>query len=219
MGFCLRRTRSEKWCAQMNPSESGSGLPAFSSGKLDQKGCGSRIDPRFVAVEETLAYSGTRYQMHELKERLPDGRIANRDVIRHPGAAVILPLLPDGRIVLVEQHRSALGHNLLEIPAGLIDQGEKPIECAKREVREETGYQAGKITHMFDILPAVGFSDERMYIYLAEELEFVGQDTDEDEWVQVHFCSREQLESLLSSGEIIDGKTVVTLLHWFRGSR
>jgi ADP-ribose pyrophosphatase len=74
-----------------------------------------------VAVEETVAYSGARYQMHELKEKLPDGRIVNRDVIRHPGAAVILPILPDGRIVLVEQHRSALGHNLLEIPAGLID--------------------------------------------------------------------------------------------------
>ncbi|MDE0960019.1 MAG: NUDIX hydrolase [Planctomycetota bacterium] len=203
----------------MDSSDSGAEIPVPSSNFLDQRGCGSRVDPRFEAVAETLAHSGSRYQMYNLEERLPDGRIVSRDVIRHPGAAVILPVLPDGRIVLVEQHRSALGHNLLEIPAGLIDSGEQPEQCAERELREETGYRAGKITHMFDILPAAGFSDERMFIYLAEELQFVGQDTDEDEWVQTHICSREQLESLLDSGELIDGKTIVTLLHWFGKSR
>jgi len=195
-------------------------LPASDDDEvLGQAGCGSRKDPDFEQLAEELAYTGVRYSMYRLKEKLPDGRVVERDVLRHPGAAVILPVLADGSIILIEQHRCALGHNLLEIPAGLMEAGEDPLQCARREVREETGYQAGKITHLLDILPAVGFSDERMYIYVAEELEFVGQDTDDDEWVTTHICKPDMLQALLDSGEIIDGKTVVALHSWFGRQR
>lgn len=203
----------------MNQSESGSDLSPEPSTALEQPGCGSRRDPRFEPVEEIEAYCGARYRMNLLRERLPDQRIVDRDVLRHPGAAAILPLLDDGSVVLIEQHRSAVGHNLLEIPAGLIEPGERPQDCADRELREETGYVASSLVHMLDYFPAVGFSDERMSIFLARELEFVGQEPDEDEWVVTHICSRDRIEQLLGSQELLDGKTLVALLHWLGRDR
>lgn len=193
--------------------------PDSDSESFNSRGCGFRVDPRFEFQEEFLSYQGSRYQMYTRREKLPDGRVVDRDVLRHPGASVVLPILSDGRIVLIEQHRAALGHNLLEIPAGLIEEGEEPIDCARREIREETGYQANNLTHLIDILPATGFSDERMYIFLGEDLEFVGEDPDEDEWVKVHKVTVDTAKELLEKGEIIDGKTVVALLHWFGDSR
>lgn len=203
----------------MNQPDPVPGVPDSDSELLGQRGRGFRADPRFEFVDESLSYQGTRYQMYTRREKLPDGRVVDRDVLRHPGAAVILPVLADGRILLVEQHRSALGHNLLEIPAGLIEDGEDPINCARREIREETGYEAGKMTSLLEILPATGFSDEKMFIFLAEQLEYVGQDPDEDEWVEVHAVTPKAARELLEMGEIIDGKTVVALLHWFGNSR
>ncbi|MGE4618485.1 MAG: NUDIX hydrolase [Planctomycetota bacterium] len=199
----------------MNQPDPVPGVPESDTDLLGQPGCGIRQDPRFEFVDEKLSYTGARYRMFTRREKLPDGRVVERDVLRHPGASVILPVLPDGRILLIEQHRAALGHNLLEIPAGLIEEGEDPLECAHREVREETGFQSKKLTPLLEILPATGFSDERMYIFLAEQLEFVGEDPDEDEWVKVHSVTAETARKLIESGEIVDGKTVVALLHWF----
>ncbi|MEE2890039.1 MAG: NUDIX hydrolase [Planctomycetota bacterium] len=199
----------------MDQSDPAPALPESDSELLGHPGRGTRLDPRFELVEESLSYQGARYVMFTRRERLPDGRVVDRDVLRHPGAAAILPLLGDDRLILIEQYRPALGHNVLEIPAGLIEPGEEPIECARREVREETGFEAGKVTPLLEILPATGFSDERMYIFVAEDLNFVGQDPDEDEWVKVHSVSYLTAKKLLESGEIIDGKTVAALLHWF----
>ena len=199
----------------MNQSDPVPGIPDSDSELLSRRGRGFLFDSRFEFQEEFLSYQGFRYQFYTRREKLPDGRVVNRDVLRHPGASAILPILPDGRIILIEQHRAALGHNLLEIPAGLIEEGEKPIECARREIREETGFEAGELIPLREILPATGFSDEKMYIFLAEQLKFVGQDTDEDEWVKVHAVSPRAAKELLENGEIIDGKTVVALLHWF----
>jgi len=203
----------------MNQSDLAPGIPDSDSELLGHRGRGTRLDPRFELVEESLSYQGARYRMFTRRERLPDGRVVDRDVIRHPGASAILPLLPNDRIILIEQYRPAVGHNLLEIPAGLLEQGEEPIDCARREMREETGFEAGKLTPLLEILPATGFSDERMYIFLAQDLQFVGQDPDEDEWVKVHSVSSRTARKLLEEGEIVDGKTVAALLHWFGHSR
>ncbi|NRA74631.1 MAG: NUDIX hydrolase, partial [Planctomycetes bacterium] len=192
----------------MDQSDPAPALPESDSELLGHPGRGTCLDPRFELVEESLSYQGARYVMFTRRERLPDGRVVDRDVLRHPGAAAILPLLGEDRLILIEQYRPAVGHNVLEIPAGLIEPGEEPIECARREVREETGFEAGKVTPLLEILPATGFSDERMYIFVAEDLNFVGQDPDEDEWVKVHSVSCLTARKLLESGEIIDGKTV-----------
>ncbi|OUU25422.1 MAG: hypothetical protein CBC13_02085 [Planctomycetia bacterium TMED53] len=181
---------------------------------LAQEGCGSRRDSRFRALSEECAYEGHRYSMFSLKEELPDGKTASRDVIRHPGAAVILPLVNSETVCLIEQHRSVFGHNLLEIPAGLMEEGESALECARRELREETGFEAGSIEPIMVIYPAAGFCDEKMFLFLATDLTAVGQDTDDDEWVKVLSCSKSRAQELLARGEIRDAKTIIALQYW-----
>ncbi len=186
---------------------------------LAQEGCGSRRDPRFQSLSEVRAYEGHRYSMYSLEESIPGGLTARRDVIRHPGAAVILPLVDRDTVCLIEQHRSVFGHNLLEIPAGLIEEGESPEECAGRELREETGYEAASVKPIMVIYPAAGFCDEKMSLFIATDLTFVGQDTDDDEWVQVHRCTRDRAKELLARGEIRDAKTIIALQYWLGGGR
>lgn len=185
---------------------------------LSMPGCGTQRDPRFTRISEECAHQGHRYSMHSLEETLPDGRKARRDVIRHPGASVILPLKDSETVILIEQHRSVFGHNLLEIPAGLIEAGESPEDCAKRELREETGYEPGSLKSIMEIYPAAGFCDEIMSLFLATDLEWVGQDTDEDEWVQVRACSKKRAQDLLDRGEVRDAKTVIALQYWLGGN-
>lgn len=176
---------------------------------------GARKDPRFERISEELAYSGVRYKMHRLTERLPDDTIADRDVLRHPGAAVVVAVDSAGQIILVEQHRSALGHNLLEVPAGLLEPGEDPQETARRELKEETGFSPASIEPLLFLHPAPGFSDEKMYVYLAEGLDEGDQNLDEGEFVDVHRCPADQVLSLIGSGQITDGKSVAALLYYF----
>jgi len=176
---------------------------------------GGRKDSRFERVSEEPVYQGVRYRMHRLTERLPDGKIAERDVLRHPGAAVIVAVDGDGKIVLIEQHRPALGHNLLEIPAGLLEPGEDPQVTARRELIEETGFSPGSVKPLLVLHPAPGFSDEKMYVFLAEELREGEQDLDEGEFVEVHRCTPQQVRELIRSGQITDGKSIAALLWYF----
>lgn len=176
---------------------------------------GARKDPRFERISEELAYSGVRYKMHRLTERLPDNSTADRDVLRHPGAAVVVAVDNEGQIILVEQHRAALGHNLLEIPAGLLEPREDPRETARRELKEETGYSATSLDPLLFLHPAPGFSDEKMYVYLATGLEAGDQNLDEGEFVDVHPCPSGQVLEMINSGQITDGKTIAALLYYF----
>ena len=176
--------------------------------------CGFTEDARFKFIDEKCSYEGHRYHMYTVKESLPNNVVVDRDVIRHPGAAVILPLLDEDTVLLVEQHRTAFGHNLLEIPAGLLEADEDPLQSAHRELREETGFVPGSLELVMEIFPAAGFSDEKMFIFKASDLTEVGQDTDDDEWVRVIRCSKERARDLLLRGEIRDGKTIVALQYW-----
>lgn len=166
-------------------------------------------------VEEIPAYQGVRYGMHLVRERLPDGRIAERDVVRHPGAAVIVPVLDDGRILLVEQYRTPIDALLLEVPAGLLDPGEDPITAAARELEEETGHRARKIEPIIAIHPTPGFCDEVMHCFVATGLEPTQQNLDEHEIIEVHPHTIAEIRQLLRDGAITDAKTVASLLHLF----
>ena len=117
--------------------------------------------------------------------RLPNGKTTTREWINHPGAACIVPILPDGQIALIRQYRYPVLQEMIELPAGKLDPGESPEECAKRELEEEIGYKTGKLTYLTHIHPAIGFANEKMWLYLAEELEKTEGNTDHDEFVEL----------------------------------
>ena len=147
--------------------------------------------------------------------RLPNGSIACREWIKHPGAAAVLPIMPDGRLIFVRQYRYPIQQVTLEIPAGKLDsEGEDPFECAGRELSEETGYQADKYTYLTKLATTVGFSNEFIYIYAAEGLTPGRQHPDEDEFINVCTLTMEEAMEKIRSGEICDAKSITAVLLW-----
>ena len=142
---------------------------------------------------------------------LPNGKKAVRDIVRHPGAAIIVPLLPNGRVLLVRQYRFATGQNIWEIPAGTLGENESPEECALREVEEETGYKASSVEFIATIWPSPGYCDELMHLFVARGLTTSEQNLDEDEIIEAHSFDAEQLREMIRNGEIADAKTLAGL--------
>ena len=143
--------------------------------------------------------------------RLPDGKTAVREYIRHPGAVVIIAVLPDGRLILERQFRYPLRRSFIELPAGKIDPGEAIEACARRELREEVGYEAARWTHLGMLHPCIGYSDERIEVFLAEDLTHVGHQWDEGEFLEVLSLSPAELDAAVASGDVTDGKTLSAL--------
>lgn len=138
------------------------------------------------------------------------------EVIVHPGAAVILPVLDDGRIVLIRNNRVAVGKELLEVPAGVIDPGETPAECAARELAEETGYRAGKVTPLVSYYSSPGILTEQLHSFLATELTPGPLAHEAGEQIRLAPMALDDALGAIGSGEIIDGKTILTLLYYER---
>jgi len=136
------------------------------------------------------------------------------DLIVHPGAAVILPILDDGTLLLIRQWRRAVGEILIEAPAGVIEVGEPKIECAMRELQEETGYSAERLTSMGRILSAPGFCSETLYLFLAEGLAKNPLPKDEHEAIDLMPLFLEEALAMIESGEICDAKTIVLILRY-----
>lgn len=147
---------------------------------------------------------------------LPDGRLAAFEVVRHPGGAAVLPVLADGRIVLVRQLRPAVGGMVLELPAGRLEAGEPPADCAWRELQEEVGYRPGRLEKLGEMLSSVGFCNERIHLFLASELEAVPQALEQDEFLDILTLSLDEALARLDRGEIPDGKTALALLLYAR---
>lgn len=145
--------------------------------------------------------------------RLPNGKESVREWIHHPGAAAVLPVLPNGNVILVRQFRYPIGKVTLEVPAGKLDMvGEDPLHCARRELSEETGYTAESYDKLTVIATTVGFSNEYIHLYLARELSVGAQHTDEDEFVNVVQMPFSDALAMVKSGEIIDSKTIISLM-------
>jgi len=143
---------------------------------------------------------------------LPDGRRAVFEMVRHPGGAAVLPLLDDGRVILIRQFRPAGGGMVWEIPAGKLDPGESPGQCIEREIQEEIGYQAGKLEKMGEMLTAVGFCDEIIHLFLATDLGETEQALEPDEYIEIIPIPAEEALMMVDRGEINDGKTQLALL-------
>ena len=142
---------------------------------------------------------------------LPNGASTKLEVIRHNGAAAIVPLLPDGRVVMIHQYRHATGGMLWEIPAGLRESGETPETCAHRELAEEVGYRAGKLVKIAEVFTAPGFCDEKIHIFLATELSPCEQALDFDEVLTVEPRPLRDLMAMIQNFEITDAKTIAGL--------
>ena len=168
----------------------------------------------FPVLKRKSIFSGRAIKLEKLLLRAPDGRVFDRELIRHIGAAVAVPVLPGERFVLVNQHRVAADDWLLEFPAGTLEVGEKPRTCAYRELIEEAGYRAGKLTKLVDFYPAPGISTERMYLYLATNLKPAPVHLDGDEFLNVKVLSYRELEKKVKHGRIKDGKTIVGFFYY-----
>ena len=144
--------------------------------------------------------------------RLPDGRSADFEIVRHPGGAAVLPVLADGRVLLIRQFRPAVGREVLEIPAGRLEPGEAPEVCARRELEEETGWRAGRVAPLGQTLSSVGFCDERIHLFLADQLQPVPAAPEADEFIEpVRFTFDEALAAV-ANGTLVDAKTQLALL-------
>jgi ADP-ribose pyrophosphatase len=162
-------------------------------------------------TSETV-YTGKIIAVRHDTVRLPDGREATRDVVEHPGAVAVVPVTAAGEVVLVRQYRYPIARALLEVPAGKLDKGERPEDCARRELEEETGYKAGSLEHLATFFTAPGFTDEQMHLYVARDLSQTSQNTDQDEFIDIEYYTAAQIKKLLADKEIIDAKTLVGLL-------
>ena len=145
--------------------------------------------------------------------RLPDGRSFTLGILKHPGACAVVPLLPDGRVVLLRQYRHAVRETLWEIPAGKLDPGEALEVCALRELREETGYAAGELLPLGCICVTPGYSDERIHLFLARQLTPGAQALAANESIQCTELPLSEAVRMAEQGEISDAKSVIALLR------
>jgi ADP-ribose pyrophosphatase len=170
-----------------------------------------------VTRSSRLVYRGKIFDFMSDEVELKTGAMASRDYIKHPGAVVIVPFLDDDTVILERQYRYPVHEHCLEFPAGKLDMGEDRFAAAKRELKEETGYVAQEWSELVTTYPAPAYCDELVTIYIARKLEFVGQQTDEDELLEVIPMAFAEALSLAYAGKIRDQKTMLALM-WIAGT-
>ena len=161
-----------------------------------------------------ILFQGKIFRVERAVQITPDGTEHLRQVVRHPGAVVVLPLLDDGRICLVRNYRVAVDETLIELPAGTLEAGEEPALTARRELAEETGYRAGRIEHLLTFYMSPGILDERMHLFLADQLKPGPTALEAGEDIQKLLCTWEEAMEMIRRGEIRDSKTLVGLLFY-----
>lgn len=170
--------------------------------------------PDFSEKELTtrLVYDGRLLKVREDAVQQPDGRTARREWVQHPGAVVMIPLLDERMVLLERQYRYPLRRHFYELPAGKIEPGEDPLATAKRELVEECGYEASDWRHLTTLHPCIGYSDERIELYLARGLVHVGHERDADEFLEIVPLALSEALEWVESGRISDVKTIIGLL-------
>ncbi len=162
-------------------------------------------------VSSKLVYDGKLLKVRSDTVRLPDGGTAEREFIEHPGAVAVIALTGAGELVMERQYRYPLGRDMIEIPAGKIDPGEDPLATARRELKEETGYIAADWRHLATIHIAIGYSNERIEIYLAKDLRHEGAKLDDEEFLEVFTLPLATALAWVRDGKITDSKTIAGL--------
>lgn len=158
-----------------------------------------------------LVFKGRLLKVFVKKVRLPNGYLATFEVVKHPGAALIVPFLTKNKIIMLRQLRPVIGSYIYELPAGTLDKNEAPASCARREIVEETGYSAKKFTLLGKIYPVPGYSTEKIFIYKAEGLTLKERIAEEDEIIEALVVTKSEIRKLFKSGKIDDAKTIAAL--------
>ena len=170
------------------------------------------MDLKEKTKSSEIIYKGRLLDVRKDSVLLPNGSMSTREWINHPGAVCCVPIFKDGKIALIRQFRYPVQKVMLELPAGKIDNGEAPEICANRELEEEIGYFAKKLTFLTVIYPAVGFANEKMSLYLAEDLHKTKSNLDEDEFLELVPTTLENAIQMVWNGKITDVKTIIGLL-------
>ncbi|MDR2545919.1 MAG: NUDIX hydrolase [Lachnospiraceae bacterium] len=166
-------------------------------------------------VSRELIHKGRILDFYEDTMQMPDGNVVKWDFLAHVGAVAVLPILEDGRVVMVRQYRNALERELLELPAGKLDYPHEPgLEVAKRELAEETGYTAKSYELLLSFYTAVAFCNEKIDVYLAKGLEAGEQALDQYEYVSVEIHHLDEVCRMIWAGEIVDMKTVAAIMAY-----
>ena len=168
-------------------------------------------------ITSEIAYNGGFIKIKKDKVLLENGKESFREVMLHPGACAVVPVMPDGRIILVRQFRYAFMKEFLEIPAGKIDPNEEILTCARRELSEEIGYDSENMRYLGKICPSCGCMNEVIHLYVTENLYEHQLAPDEDEDLQLVYVTRDEALAMIASGEIDDAKTICALLRYFFG--
>lgn len=166
--------------------------------------------------EETISssylYRGRIVNIRQDRVKISGGQTAFREIVEHPGAVAVVAMTEKKEVVLVRQHRQPAGEVLLEIPAGKLEPGETPVECARREMIEETGYDAETYNELTCFFPSPGFCDEKIYLFFAGQLKRAERETtDFEERLSTVYLSLEKALEMINSGDIKDGKTILAL--------
>ena len=153
-------------------------------------------------------FKGRLLKLYVKKVQLPHGYVATFEMIKHPGAALIIPFLSANRIIMLRQLRPVINSYIYELPAGTLGKNEPPLACARREIIEETGYSAGRLEFLGSIYPVPGYSTEKIFIYKAEGLKKKDRIVEEDEVIEVRVFKKAAIKRLFKSGKIVDAKTI-----------
>ncbi|WHX47438.1 NUDIX hydrolase [Paenibacillus woosongensis] len=166
-----------------------------------------------ITVSTEHIFTGKVISLQVDTVQLPDGTEGKREIVKHPGAVAVLAI-HEGRLLLVDQYRQALGRCELEIPAGKLEHGEDPMEAARRELEEETGYRCSRLSLLHSFYTSPGFADELIHLYLAEDLKAGNASPDEDEFLEIIEATFAETQQYIAEGRISDAKTILAAYIW-----
>jgi ADP-ribose pyrophosphatase len=166
-----------------------------------------------ITISTEPIFEGKIITLQVDRVQLPNGEIATREIVKHPGAVAVLALLGD-KMIVVEQYRKPLEKSQIEIPAGKLEKGEDPLDAACRELEEETGYRCGTIRHISSFYTSPGFADELLHLYATEQLVPGDAKPDEDEFIECEAITLEQAQQYIREQRISDAKTIMAVYAW-----